>query len=167
MDVILKGTARKFGDDINADQACQFYKNMEIDLEDTERLASICMSGYDPHFYQKAKRGDIIVAGKNFASGHMHAHFYLSLKALGIGAVLAETMNRRFYREAINRGLPVMICPSTQGVHEGDEIELDLRKGEIRMLKSGLIIEGEILSPILLDILGKGGLEGYLKGRCY
>jgi len=116
MEKKLKGTAWKFGDNINADEACQFYKNMNIDLNDKNALAKICMTGYDPDFPNKAKEGDFIVGGKNFGSGHMHAHFYYSIKALGIRAVIAESVFHRLYREAINSGLPLIICPSTDPI---------------------------------------------------
>ena len=165
MKEIIRGIARKFGNDINADEACQFYKNMSIDLDDTEGLAAICMTGYAPDFPQRAGRGDILVAGKNFASGHLHAHFYLSLKAFGIGAVIAESMNRRFYREAINCGLAIMVCPSTKVIQNGDEIEVNLKKGEIRILKSNIQVEGESISPILFEILEKGGLEDFIRHK--
>ena len=84
----IKGKAWKFGDDINADKACQLYENVgvdKIDINETEKFADFCMTGYDPEFPKKVKRGDILVAGKNFAcGGHLHAPFYLSFKAVGM-----------------------------------------------------------------------------------
>jgi len=139
---------------------------VHVDLRDIEALAAICMVGYDPDFPRKAQRGDILVAGKNFASGHMHAHFYLSIKAIGISAIVAESMNRRFYREAINNGIFALICPSTAAIQESDKIEVNFRTGIIRVVNSGQQIRGEILSPILLEILELGGLENYLRARC-
>lgn len=165
MESQLKGTAWKFGDNINADEACQFYKNINIDLNSREALAKICMIGYDPDFPQKAKAGDIIVGGKNFGSGHMHAQFYYSIRALGIRAIIAESVNHRLYREAINTGLPVIICPSTIQIKSGDPIAIDVKKGTILNEKTGEVIKAEVLSPVLEAILEKGGIDGYIKFR--
>lgn len=164
----LKGTAWKFGDNINADQACQFYKygmDFQIRLNDQKGLASICMTGYDPDFPKKAKEGDFIVGGKNFGSGHMHAHFYFSIKALGIRAVIAESVSHRLYREAVNNALPIIICPSTAAIRSGDSIEVDFKKGTITNEKTGEAIRTEVLSPIHEEIIELGGIDGYIKLR--
>ncbi len=165
MEKKIRGTAWKFGDNINADQACQFYKNMSLDLNNREALAKICMTGYDPDFPSKAKEGDFIVGGKNFGSGHMHAHFYYSIKALGIRAVIAESVFHRLYREAINSGLPIIICPSTQAVQSGDPIEIDIDGGTITNQKTGQVIQSEALSPLLEEIIEDGGIDGYIKRK--
>jgi 3-isopropylmalate/(R)-2-methylmalate dehydratase small subunit len=163
MEKKLKGTAWKFGDNINADEACQFYKNMNIDLNDKNALAKICMTGYDPDFPNKAKEGDFIVGGKNFGSGHMHAHFYYSIKALGIRAVIAESVFHRLYREAINSGLPLIICPSTDPIKNGDPIEIEVDRGIISNERTREVIRAEVLSPILKEIIEQGGIDGYIK----
>jgi 3-isopropylmalate/(R)-2-methylmalate dehydratase small subunit len=165
MEKKLKGTAWKFGDNINADEACQFYKNMNMDLNNREALAKICMTGYDPGFPNRAKEGDFIVGGKNFGSGHMHAHFYYSIKALGIRAVIAESVFHRLYREAINSGLPIIICPSTEAIQNGDPIEIDLEKGVITNKRTAEVIRSETLSPLLEEIIEQGGIDGYIKLR--
>jgi len=165
MEKRLKGTAWKFGDNINADEACQFYKNMNMDLNNREALAKICMTGYDSDFPKKAKEGDFIVGGKNFGSGHMHAHFYYSIKALGIRAVIAESVFHRLYREAINSGLPIIICPSTGAIQNGDPIEIDLEKGLITNERTKEVIRSETLSPVLKEIIEQGGIDGYIKSE--
>ena len=165
MEKKLRGAAWKFGDNINADQACQFYKNMSLDLNNREALAKICMTGYDPDFPNKAKEGDFIVGGRNFGSGHMHAHFYYSIKALGIRAVIAESVFHRLYREAINSGLPIIICPSTQAIQSGDAIEIDIQRGTITNRKTGQVIQSEVLSPLLEEIIEDGGIDGYIKRK--
>ena len=165
MEKKLKGRAWKFGDNINADEACQFYKNMNMDLNNREALAGICMTGYDSDFPNKAKEGDFIVGGKNFGSGHMHAHFYYSIKALGIRAVIAESVFHRLYREAINSGLPIIICPSTKAIQNGDPIEIDLEKGVITNERTEEVIRSETLSPLLEEIIEQGGIDRYIKLR--
>lgn len=165
MEKKLKGTAWKFGDNINADEACQFYKNMNMDLNNREALAKICMTGYDPEFPNKAKAGDLIVGGKNFGSGHMHAHFYYSIRALGIRAVVAESVFHRLYREAVNSGLAIIICPSTQAIQSGDPVEVDTERGTMTNQKTGQVIQSEVLSPLLEEIIEAGGIDGYIKHR--
>ena len=165
MEKSLIGTCWKFGDNINADEACQFYKNRDIDLSDKEALAKICMTGYDPDFPNKAKKGDFIVGGKNFGCGHMHAHFYYSIKALAIRAVIAESVFHRLYREAINSGLPILIIPSSASINSGDPIEIDLAEGVITNKVAGEAINAEALSPILAEIIEQGGIDGYIRNR--
>ena len=165
MEKRLKGRAWKFDDNINADEACQFYKNMNLDLNNREALAKICMTGYDPDFPNKAKEGDFIVGGKNFGSGHMHDHFYYSINALGIRAVIAESVFHRLYREAINSGLPIIICPSTTSIGNGDLIEIDVEEGKITNERTKEVIRSETLSPVLKEIIEQGGIDGYIQSE--
>ena len=165
MEKRLKGRAWKFADNINADEACQFYKNINLDLNNLEALAKICMVGYDHDFPNKAKEGDFIVGGKNFGSGHMHAHFYYSIKALGIRAVIAESVFHRLYREAINSGLPIIICPSTASIENGDLIEIDVAEGKITNERTKEVIRSETLSPVLKEIIELGGIDGYIQSE--
>ncbi len=163
METKLRGTGWKFADNINADKACESYKNMNMDLNNKDALSKICMTGYDPDFPKKAKEGDFIVGGKNFGSGHMHTHFYYSIKALGIRAVIAESVSHRLYREAINSGLPVIICSSTENIKDGNSIAVDLEKGTVTDEKTGKVTNCEVLSPIHKEIVEQGGIDGYIR----
>ena len=161
--MIIQGAARVFGDNINGDVAWGFTAKL-VGNRDPKWLASVCMVGYDPAFAKRAKPGDVIIAGQNFGTGHMHPEFYDSLKAFGIAVVIAESVSRRFLREAINAGLPVLECDGIRAaVAEGDEVRVDLVKGNIENLTMGKGIPSNPLPPELIAILQAGGLIAYLK----
>jgi 3-isopropylmalate/(R)-2-methylmalate dehydratase small subunit len=159
----LKRTAWKFGNHINGDEACQFYKNKNVSIDDEKALRKICMTGYDPDFPNKVKRGDFIVGGKNFGCGHIHAHFYHSIKAMGMAAIIAESVNPRFYREAINNGIPIILCQTTEPIKNGDVIEIDVERGMVTHEKTEEVIYTEILPPLLKEIIERGGIDNYIK----
>ena len=159
----FRGKARRFGENIRADIAIKYSPSL-APINDPLKLAQVCMVGYDPSFPQRAMPGDIIVAGRNFALGHMHPQFYYSLIGLGISAVIADSTGRRFYRDAINAGLPVLIHHGIADlVVENDELFLDLNTGTLDNVTRG---DRVLLSPvpaILLEILAAGGLVQFLK----
>jgi len=121
------------------------------------------MTGYDPDFPNKAKRGDFIVGGKNFGCGHIHAHFYHPIKAMGMAAIIAESVNPRFYREAINIGIPIILYQTTEPIKNGDVIEIDVERGMVTHEKTEEVIYTEILPPLLKEIIERGGIDNYIK----
>ena len=163
--MILEGTARVFGDNIDGDVAIKRSEETKWKT-DPQFLASICMRGYDPDFPKKAKPGDLIIAGQSFGAGHMHPEFYLSIKSFGIGAVIAESVSRRFLREAVNAGLPVLECKGIRTViAEGDRVRLDLATGKVENLTNGKQIMGHPLPPELIELIKAGGLIPYLQAQ--
>jgi len=161
--MVLEGLARVFGDNINGDVASKMGPDTRNKL-DPKFLASLCMTGYDADFPKKAKAGDLIIAGENFGTGHMHPEFYLSLKAFGIGAVIAESISRRFLREAVNAGLPVLECEGIRAIiAEGDRVRLDLSTGKVENLTNGKQVSGHALPPELIAVIQAGGMIPYLK----
>jgi 3-isopropylmalate/(R)-2-methylmalate dehydratase small subunit len=163
--MIKEGTARIFGDNINGDTACQFSPETKGKL-DPEFLAPRCMMGYDPNFTQRAKAGDMIIAGKNFGSGHVHPEFYYSLTAFGIGAVIADSVSDIFLREAVNAGIPVLECEGIKSIiAEGDRVQIDLSSGIIKNLTNGKQLSGPPLPPELIELISAGGIIPYLKSQ--
>jgi 3-isopropylmalate/(R)-2-methylmalate dehydratase small subunit len=161
----LQGIAWRFADHVHADEACQFYKNREIPLDEREALAGIAMSGYDPDFPNRAQEGDFIVSGRNFGWGQLHSHFYASIKALGISAIIVESINDRSYREAVNSGIRVILCPSTEAIQTGEPIEIDMERGGIIRCRSGEVIPAETGAPVIEEIVERGGIDEYLRAR--
>lgn len=127
-------------------------------------LAKHVMETIDQKFASKVKKGDVIIAGRNFGCGSSREHAPIALKAAGVSAIVAESFARIFYRNAINQGLPVLTC---KGVHKefktGDEAKVDIQSGEVRNLRTGKILKAEHLPNFILDIIHKGGLLPYLK----
>jgi len=161
--MIVEGIARVFGDDINGDVACKRTRDTVFNF-DPQFLASRCMVGYDPDFPKRAKAGDIIVAGQNFGTGHMHPEFYYSLTAFGIGAVIAESISWRFLREAVNAGLPVIQYEGIRSIiAEGDRVRIDLSSGTVENLTNRKRVSSHPLPPDLIELIQAGGLIPYLK----
>lgn len=156
----MKGKAHKFGDDINTDYIISGkYKFKTLDMNE---LAKHVMEDLDPEFYSKVSAGDFIVAGKNFGCGSSREQAPLAIKHAGIAAVLALSFARIFYRNAINTGLPVVECDTSQ-IGEGDELIVDLEGGAVRNVTRGLEIPITPLPPVMLRILSDGGLAEHLK----
>lgn len=125
-------------------------------------LAKHTLEDVDPTFAHRVQKGDFVVAGKNFGLGSSREHAPLVLKMSGVNAILAKSVARIFFRNAINIGLPVLIC-DTKSINDGDELEVDLKTGRITDLTSGTEIYASGLSDIMLTILNEGGLVSYIK----
>ncbi len=162
MNNIIRGRVWKFGHDIDTDIiAPAIYLNKYLSPKESALHA---MEPIDPDFSKKVKPGDIIVAGENFGCGSSREEAAVNLKALELGAVIASSFGRIFYRNCINVGLPALYCPDlTAKVNEGDHLEIDLQKGLIQNLTTEENFTAEPMPEIIMSILACGGLEGYLQ----
>jgi 3-isopropylmalate/(R)-2-methylmalate dehydratase small subunit len=158
----MKGKVWKFGDDIDTDI---IIPGRYLVITDPDKLAKHCMEGLDPDFHEKVSNGDIIVAGKNFGCGSSREHAPLALQGAGIGAVIAESFARIFYRNATNVGIPLLEAPGiSEAIGEGEKIEINMENGII-ISESGKEYKFKKLPPFMLEILEKGGLIPYLKEK--
>ncbi len=158
---IITGKVFKVGDDIDTDQV---YPGRYLYLTYPEEMASHVMEDAVPNFYKKIKGEDwIIVAGKNFGCGSSREHAPRAILYAGIKAVVAESFERIFYRNAINVGLPVLKYPDIiKKVHQSDFIKINLQDGLITLYNPDKKISIEKYPPQLLSILKSGGLISYL-----
>lgn len=156
----LKGKVHRFGSDVNTDYIISGkYKFKTLDMNE---LAKHVMEDLDPDFYSKIEQGDFIVADSNFGCGSSREQAPLAIKYAGIGAVIANSFARIFYRNAINIGLPVIEC-DTSGIEAGDQLEVDLKKGVIRNLTKDQVIRVKPLPDVMIKILNDGGLVGHFR----
>ena len=157
---VLQGRAFKFGDSITTDHIIPGrYAHLRSNLPE---LAKHAMEDADPTFVNRVKPGDFIVAGHNFGLGSSREHAPLVIKMVGVRAILAKSVARIFFRNAINLGLPVLIC-DTDKISDGDELEIDLKAGVIRDISSGIKLGFSKIPEIMLRILDDGGLLDYLE----
>ncbi len=155
----LKGIAFKFGDNISTDLIIAGrYAHLRSNLPE---LAKHVMEDADNNFAAKVKPGDFIVAGKNFGLGSSREHAPLVIKMAGVSAILAKSVARIFFRNAINQGLPVLIC-DTDKIDEGDVIGVNLSAGIITDHTNGIQLTFGKIPPVMLDILSEGGLIPYI-----
>lgn len=157
---MLKGRVFKFGDDITTDHIVPGrLAHLRSNLPE---LAKHTLEDADPTFAIRVKQGDFVVGGKNFGLGSSREHAAIVLKMSGVSAVLAKSASRIFFRNAINVGLPVLLC-DTDKINEGDILEVDPEKGEIYDKTNGQKLTSGRIPAMMLKILEEGGLVAYVK----
>ena len=150
-----------FGDDIDTDVlAPGRYMKAEI-----EEIARHCLEAIDPSFASSVKTGDIVVAGRNFGAGSSREQAPAALKHLGIAALIAESFAGLFYRNALNLGLPALVCRDAKRIRQGDELKVDFEKSTISNLKTGDALAFEPIAPHLMQMMRDGGLLPHLEKR--
>jgi 3-isopropylmalate/(R)-2-methylmalate dehydratase small subunit len=155
----FKGKSIIFGKNIDTDQ---IYPGRYLELVKYEDVAKHAMEGADPQFFKRFIKGDIIIADKNFGCGSSREHAVIALKTAGVGAIVAPSFARIFYRNAINLGLPLISCKDIiEFADEGDELELELKSGIIKNITTGLEIQGDPLPEFILDMIEQGGIKQY------
>jgi 3-isopropylmalate/(R)-2-methylmalate dehydratase small subunit len=158
--VKLKGKAWKFGDNISTDHiAPGRYFHLRTNLPE---LAKHVLEDVEPNFAKQVKPGDIIVAGKNFGLGSSREHAPTIIKLAGVSVILAKSFARIFYRNAINIGLPVLICDTSQ-IETGDELEVNVEEGIIHNLTKSVTLKAKPLPKIMIQILQDGGLVEHFR----
>ena len=160
MNIRLEGMTWKFGDDVNTDL---IVPGKYLELVDYNEIALHAMEGIDPDFPKKVRKGDIVVGGRNFGCGSSREHAAIALKHVGVGAVVAESFARIFYRNAINLGLPALECPGiAEAVREGDVLDIDLIGWKVKNKTTGRELSFVPLPSFMVAILNEGGLVAYL-----
>jgi 3-isopropylmalate/(R)-2-methylmalate dehydratase small subunit len=159
----VKGKAVKFGNNVDTDV---ILPGKWLSLIDPKELAKHALEGLDPAFPEKAKKGVILVAGKNFGCGSSREQAPLALKYGGVQGVLAESFARIFFRNSINIGLPVIECKGVSAaVNDGDEVVVDLEACKIQNLSGNQSFQGTKLPPFIMEILADGGLIENLRKK--
>jgi len=157
---VLRGKVFKFGDNISTDLIVPGrLAHLRSNLPE---LAKHVLEDADPTFASRVKPGDFVVGGTNFGLGSSREHAPLVIKMAGVSAVLAKSAARIFFRNAINQGLPVLIC-DTDKIANGDELEVDLGAGTIRDKTNGSLLTFGKIPPVMLRILDEGGLIPYVQ----
>lgn len=149
-----------YGDNINTDLVIAGKYTKTLNFQD---LADHCLEDLDPEFSQKVHRGDVLVAGRNFGCGSSREQAPLALKYSGVSAVLAKSFARIFFRNAINVGVPALIC-DTSCIRNGDEIEIDMTRGIVTVNRETKLV-CQAFSPMMQSILSAGGLVPFLREK--
>lgn len=153
------GRAWRFGTDIDTDVIVpsQYMR------KSPDEYARHVMEPVDPEFAGNLEKGDVIVAEENFGIGSSREHAAIGLKRAGVGAVVAVSFGRIFYRNAINQGLPVLRADRdvVEQIEEGNELAVDVFKGEIQCVRDGQTFSCEAPDGIVAEILAAGGAREY------
>jgi 3-isopropylmalate/(R)-2-methylmalate dehydratase small subunit len=153
------GRAFVFGDNIDTDLLAPGHL---MKLSPTE-LAQHCLEAIDPEFAKTVTKGDFVVGGQNFGLGSSREQAAVSLKILGVGAVIAPSFARIFYRNALNLGLPALFCDQAAQIQQGDRLRIDALAGTIENITRGELLACRPIPSHLLDIVTSGGLMAHLQ----
>lgn len=158
---LIEGRAWVFGDDVNTDVMAPglYFKSPMAEM------ARHCLEAIDPTFAADVKPGDIVVAGRNFGVGSAREQAAMALVHLGVGAVLAVSFGRIFYRNALNFGLPALAFPAAGTVLAGDRLRVDPVAGRIENTRSGAMHAVNGIPAHLMAMVEAGGLMPWLKLR--
>ncbi len=158
--MIVSGRAWKYGDNVNTDVI--FPGKYTYTVTDPTEMATYALEDLDPAFAASVQPGDLIVAGRNWGCGSSREQAVICLKAAGVGAVIAASFARIFYRNAINNGLPAIVCPpAVEAIQQGQPVEVDLAAARLR--HPGGVFSFPPFPPSLQRILADGGLIPHLK----
>jgi 3-isopropylmalate/(R)-2-methylmalate dehydratase small subunit len=163
--MVFEGRVWKFGDNISTDLIMP-GKISPPQISDPE-VSKYCMSANRPGWVSQVRKGDIIVAGKNFGCGSSRPAARL-LKEIGISLILADSVSRLFFRNAICVAQPVLMCQGVSGIfNEGDRAQVEIETGRITNLTTKVTLYGEPLPPGSppLQILQAGGLDAFMAGK--
>jgi 3-isopropylmalate/(R)-2-methylmalate dehydratase small subunit len=159
----IEGRIWKFGSDVDTDA---IIPARYLNQTDAGELAKHAMEDERPEFKKEVKKGDLLVAERNFGCGSSREHAPLALKAAGITCVIAESFARIFYRNGFNQGLPLLEShEASKGIKDGDRVRVDLATGEIFDLTQQRKFFAKPIPPFMQDLIRDGGLILHLKKR--
>ena len=135
-----------------------------LNTDDPVELAEHCLEDLDPDFVKKCHPGDVLVCGEDFGCGSSREHAVWAIQGVKVGAVIADSFARIFYRNCINCGFyPVELQNATDKINDGDDVEIDYKAGVINNKTQGTTVEFTPLPDFALDILNSGGLLDHIK----
>ena len=149
------------GDNVNTDVIIPGRYNVTTDRA---QLARYCLCEVLPEFSQQAQMGDVVMAGDNFGCGSSREHAPEAILACGIQVIIARSFARIFYRNAVNIGLPVLVCKdAVLASADGQQMEVDLTTGIISNMTTGQTFQAEPLNPFVARIVAAGGIIEYIR----
>ena len=158
-----KGIVFKFGDNVDTDV---IIPARYLNSSDPAELAAHCMEDIDKDFIKNVKKGDIIVADKNFGCGSSREHAPIAIKAAGVSCVIAETFARIFYRNAITIGLPIIECKeAAREIENGDEVSVNFDTGVITDITKNTTYQGQAFPEFMQKIIAAEGLVNYINQK--
>ena len=159
----MRGKAWKYGKNVDTDA---IYPAKYLVYFEPDEVAKHVMEGLDPGFAQRIRPGDIVVAESNFGTGSAREQAATALKLAKVGAVVADSFNRTFYRNAVNSALPLLALDGiSKEIKEGDDIEVDIAKGLVINHTSGKRWSTAPMPQLLIDIINHGGAVAYYRAK--
>ncbi len=159
----IEGRVWKFGADVDTDA---IIPARYLNMTDAKTLAQHVMEDERPEFKTDVKKGDILLADKNFGCGSSREHAPLALKAAGISCVIAASFARIFFRNGFNQGLPLLESPeASNSIHDGDRIQVDFATGEIFDVSQNKKFYAKPIPAFMQNLIRDGGLIPHLRKK--
>lgn len=159
----IEGRIWKFGSDIDTDA---IIPARYLNQSDAKELAKHVMEDERPNFFQKVRKDDILLAGKNFGCGSSREHAPIALKAAGISCIIAKSFARIFYRNGLNLGLSLLeSSEASEAIQEGDQVRINLTTGEIFDITQKRKFFAKPIPAFMQDLIRDGGLIQHLQKR--
>jgi len=157
----VRGRAWCFGDDVDTDVMAPWATITRPFEERRDGILHI-----RPEFSRDVRPGDVVVAGRNWGCGSSREQAPENLQLLGVGAVVAESFGRIYFRNAVALAFPNVVCPGiSTAVADGDEVEVDVEAAVVRNLTTGVELRATAFTADMLAILRAGGLLEVLRRR--
>jgi 3-isopropylmalate/(R)-2-methylmalate dehydratase small subunit len=161
--MMVEGRIWKFGSDVDTDA---IIPARYLNQSDPKELARHVMEDERPGFFQKVRKGDILLADKNFGCGSSREHAPLALKVAGISCIIAKSFARIFYRNSLNLGLPLLeSSEASESIQEGNKVRVNLSNGEIFDLTQKRKFFAKPIPPFMRDLIKDGGLIPHLRKK--
>ena len=159
----IEGRVWKFGSDVDTDA---IIPARYLNQTDARELAKHVMEDERPEFKKEVKKGDILLAERNFGCGSSREHAPLALKAAGISCIIAKSFARIFYRNGFNQGLPLLeSSEASRAINDGDLVQVDLTTGEIFDLTQQRKFFAKPIPPFMQELVSDGGLIPHLQKK--
>ena len=159
----IEGRVWKFGADVDTDA---IIPARYLNMSDAKGLAKHVMEDERPEFKREVKKGDLLIADKNFGCGSSREHAPLALKAVGISCIIAKSFARIFYRNGFNQGLPLLESEeASKAIRDGDQVKVDLATGEIFDLSRNRKFQAKPIPAFMQDLIRDGGLIPHLRKK--
>jgi 3-isopropylmalate dehydratase small subunit len=159
----IEGRVWKFGSDVDTDA---IIPARYLNQSDPKELAKHVMEEERPEFLGAVKKGDLLLADKNFGCGSSREHAPLALKVAGVSCIIAKSFARIFYRNGLNLGLPLLeSSEASEGIKEGDRVRVNLSTGEIFDLTQNRRFHAKPIPAFMQDLLKDGGLIRHLRNK--
>lgn len=162
MNTQFEGRVWRFGDHVDTDA---IIPARFLNVSDQEILGRSCFIDLRPDFVEEVRPGDVIVAGSNFGCGSSREHAPIAIKACHVGAIVAKSFARIFYRNAFNIGLPLLECEEAHIFSEGMRLSVDLTSGELRETGKGATVFAKPIPDFMREMIHAGGLMPYIQEK--
>ena len=159
----IEGKVWKFGSDVDTDA---IIPARYLNVSDGKELVKHVMEDTRPEFKREVKKGDLLIADKNFGCGSSREHAPLALKAAGISCIIAKSFARIFYRNGFNQGLPLLESEeASKAIRDGDRVRVDLATGEIFDFSRNTKYQAKPIPAFMQSLIRDGGLIPHLRKK--